>query len=244
MTEEMIANEKTFLKIFPHKRLEHLHNIHYRDSGKGIVTLVHASDADNSNENIINLDGGATSRHVSCTIMSDYDRQKARERIQKMKEEGTTVRQRLAKLKKHITLTSMTIDARHYHLDGHILEHGYEKKEYESNKKVEARRKKELEYVIKCYRADLAKARNPSPNAKEWRSFDDIKAYLQPLKKEKEENWPTNRTTMEGFYVQCFGRGRINLVLEEEVMNEWEQWRQKHASDDALSAKGKTNKKP
>ena len=52
--------------------------------------------------------------------MSDLDRQSARERIQKLKKEGTTIRQRLAKIKKHITSTTMTIDARHYHFDHNI----------------------------------------------------------------------------------------------------------------------------
>ena len=97
MTEDMINNEKN-MNIFPHNRLPHLLQFEYRDEGNGMVKMVQGKSCDHSDFKI-NLDGGATSRRVSSTIMSDYDRQKARERVQKMKDEGTTIRERLGKLK-------------------------------------------------------------------------------------------------------------------------------------------------
>ena len=161
--------------------------------------------------------------------MSDLDRQRARERIQKLKEEGTTIRQRLAKIKKHITSTTMTIDARHYHFDHNILDHGKNWKNHEQEKEQESRQKKELEYLIKCYKADKAKARNTSVDVRCWRSYDDIKSYLQPLKKEKEETWPKGRKGMESLYLKCFGRERYILVLDELVMQQWHEWKENKA---------------
>lgn len=39
----------------------------------------------------------------------------------------------------------------------------------------------------KCYEANMAKLRNPSPSAKQCRNTDNIKAYLQLLKDVKKE---------------------------------------------------------
>ena len=82
----------------------------------------------------------------------------------------------------------MTINARHYHLDHNILEHGKDRKNHKDKKDQDSRQKKELEYIIKCHKADLAKARNPSVDVKQWKNYDNIKAYLQPLKKDKDKN--------------------------------------------------------
>ena len=55
-----------------------MHNIHYRDHGKGKVKIQHTREGDQSNGmEDINLDGGATSRYVSSTIMSNLDWQQA-----------------------------------------------------------------------------------------------------------------------------------------------------------------------
>ena len=81
----------------------------------------------------------------------------------------------------------MTIDARHYHLDHNILDHGKNRKHVKDQKEHESQCKRELDYMKKCYKADLAIAQNPTVAVKHWRNYDDIKAYLQPLKKDKEE---------------------------------------------------------
>ena len=74
----MIDDEK--MNISPHKHLQHLHNIHYREHGKAKVTIQHAREGDDSSGmNDINLDSGTTSRHISSTIMSNLNRQHARE---------------------------------------------------------------------------------------------------------------------------------------------------------------------
>ena len=118
----------------------------------------------------------------------------------------------------------MTIDLRNYHLCPSILDHALEKKGQEEHEDNISRQKEELKYKILCFKADQAKAKNPSINAKEWKNMDDLKAYLRPLKDDNTENWPKNREGMNQFYMTCWGRGRNNLVLEESVMIQWEEW--------------------
>ena len=179
------------------------------------------------------------------TILTEQDRQIARERAQKMKDEGTTMRERLDKVKKHITSTIMTIDLRNYHINETILGIGLNKLQEDEDKVLETRRKKELDYKIISYKADLAKKRNPTDDVNKWKNKDDVKAYLAPLKDEIKENWPTNRAGMNQFYMKCWGRGRINLVLEEVVMAEWEKWleneeKRQIANEEKTKNKGRT----
>ena len=65
-------------------------------------------------ESAIILNRGATLMRVTNTIGSDFDRQRARERIQKQTEEGTTLCRWFSKIEKRLTL--MTIEACYYHL--------------------------------------------------------------------------------------------------------------------------------
>ena len=78
MTEEMIEKEKKS-NLFPKERLSHLHSIHYEQTNENVVELRHANDKDDP-LTVINLDGGCTSRYVTTTIVTDNDRQLARER--------------------------------------------------------------------------------------------------------------------------------------------------------------------
>lgn len=104
MAESMIENKRT-MNSFPHKRFGHLLNVQYRTEDKNN-----------------NLEGGATSRNVTCCIVSDYDRQIARECSQQLKTVGTTVKQRLVKLKKHLTASKLTLEVRQYHLDQNVYD--------------------------------------------------------------------------------------------------------------------------
>ena len=121
MTETMIKDERQ-MTIFPHKRCSNFINVDYTDLGNGKVVMRHVCKEDQKLA-AINLNGGITSQQVVSTIVTDHDRQVACEHSQKMKEEGKTVHQRLASIKKRLTLTSMTIMGRHYHMDGHVLNH-------------------------------------------------------------------------------------------------------------------------
>ena len=144
MTEKMIENER-MMNTFPHKRFGHLLDIQYRVEDKIKVKLVNASQ-DNKQYTQVNLEGGATSKNVTCCIVSDYDRQIARERSQHLKSVGTTVKQRLDKLKKHLTASKLTLEVRQYHLDKNVYNNTKQQYDNGQLKKTETRRKEELEY--------------------------------------------------------------------------------------------------
>ena len=73
-----------------------------------------------------------------------------------------------------------------------------------------------MEYLKYCYKAGIAKQKNPSLNVKDWTNTNDIKAFLQPLKQDG-ETWP--KSNRPGY-----GRQRIKLVVEKCVMSKWETW--------------------
>ena len=223
MTESMIEEEK-MSPLFPHKRMAYLHNIYYQDYGNAKVEIRHI-DEEKSDYSKINLDGGATSRYVTSTIVTDDDRQLARERAQKLKEEGKTLKQRLEMIKKFMTSTKMTIEAREYHLNQSIYEYVKNRIEEKDRKLGIQRMKDELDYAIKCYKADRAKSRNPTMDVSQWNSRSDIKSYLDPLKhKIGDEAWPKSRKDMESLYMKLNNRGRHQYVLDETVTRDFEEW--------------------
>ena len=223
ITEGMLEDEKMNL-LFPHERLSHLHNYHYKVQGNGAVSIVHARE-DDINYREINLDGGATSKHVTCTIVSDYDRQKARERSQKLKQEGTTLKGRLAKIRKHMTSTKLTIEGRHYHMDKAVYDHAKSRRDDEDIVDSKKRRKEEFEYMVMCYNADRARERNMSDNPKEWRNYNDIKSYLSPLKvKYVDLAWPSKREGIDILFLQWSQRRRKQLVMERCVLEKFSNW--------------------
>ena len=222
MTEEMVLNERN-MHIFPHKHCANLLSIDYTDLGNGKVRMSHIQD-NNGSISAINLNGGVTSQHVVSTIVTDYVGQIACEHSQKLKEEGKTVHQRLASIKKCLTFTSLTITGRHYHMDGNVLNHTLQLKDDVFEKEQTARCRKDLEYAIKVHRSNQALRRNPSPNVKEWRNCDEIKTYLQPLKLDEDAAWPTKRKGFENLFVEWRSRGRFHLVYDEYVMKEFKEW--------------------
>ena len=120
MTEEMMASEIES-GLFGEKLLKKLHNVYYEELN-GIVTM-NCGRAPLSYESKLNFQSGVTAQYVSTTILTESDRQQARQRSQKMKEEGTTVQDRLAKLNKKITAGRMTIDVRKFGLTPDIRDH-------------------------------------------------------------------------------------------------------------------------
>ena len=149
MTETMIKDERQ-MTIFSHKHCSNLLNVDYTCLGNGKVVLRHVCKEDQKLV-AINLNGGITSQQVVSPIFTDHDCQVACERSQKMKEEGKTVCQRLASIKKRLTLTSMTIMGRHYHMDGHVLNHALNLKGEVIEKERLICRKKDVEYLIKLH---------------------------------------------------------------------------------------------
>ena len=127
------------------------------------------------------------------TIVTDNDQQMTHKHSQKMKEEEKTVCERLAAIKKQLTLMPMSIIGRHYPMDRNVLDHALKLRDDNKEKEKIASCKKDLEYAIKLHKFDQAKAQNPTSNDKKWRSCEDIKAYLQLLKCNEDPAWLTRR---------------------------------------------------
>ena len=112
MTEEMFKWEKS-CGYFGEKLLAKLHNVAYEDSN-GIVSLSCFNKEYHEHE--INFSNGITAQHVSTTIFTESDRQLARERKQKFKEEGITLKDQLNKINRKMTSGKMILGVRQYGL--------------------------------------------------------------------------------------------------------------------------------
>ena len=102
MTEDMLAKETSW-NIFPFKRMPNLQLVEYVEcGGKGNI-IVRSRVIDEASNLKLNFNGGVTTKFVSSAIMSDVDRQLARERNQKKRDEGKTLKERLSSITKHMT---------------------------------------------------------------------------------------------------------------------------------------------
>ena len=242
MTEDMLAKETSW-NIFPFKRMPNLQLVEYVEcGGKGNISL-RSRVIDEARNLKLNFNGGVTTKFVSSAIMSDVDRQLARERNQKKRDEGKTLKERLSSITKHMTSGLMTLKARTYHLDKTVMEHAKEQKVVRSNKKIERRQEDDLEYLKLCFKADVAKKKNPWEDVKKWNSIKDIAAYLRPLQRMKEKSLPTSRKDIESCYIQYSSRRRLQLVPEQIVMEKlchgWNQMRQKRRGNHSRRKKDK-----
>ena len=124
-----------------------------------------------------------------------------------------------------MTASKLTLEVRQYHLDQNVLDNTKQQFDNHQLKLTETRRKEELEYLIKCYYANVAIKQNQTYNVKEWRNMADIKAFLQPLKdKNVNAKWPSTQSQMEHLFVQWSGRRWKQLVLEKCVLDAFGEW--------------------
>ena len=77
MTEHMIKKERESL-IFPHQRLAHLHRIQY-EVRNGPMVEIKCIKTGYGDLDKMNLEGGATAQNVVSTLVTEVERQKARE---------------------------------------------------------------------------------------------------------------------------------------------------------------------
>ena len=149
----------------------------------------------------------------------------ARERSQRLKKEGNTLKERLYALKAFMTSTKMTIEACEYHLNTSILEYVKNRLRQKDARKHIQRKKEDVNYAIKCYRADKVKKSNPWDDIKSWNITNEIKAYLDPLKYDAtDEAWPKNQKEMELLYMQLIGKSRLHFVMDEDVSKQFDEW--------------------
>ena len=237
MTEDMMDWERRS-GFFSRKQLKTLHNVEMCVSN-GTISIRNITHSNLRNTNL-NFNGGPTAQYVSNTIMSSVDRQNARERNQKLKEEGTTAQERLDQISRKITAAKMTLDVRQYNLDHNIRDHC---KRIVDNRNDEERRKRhrsELQYLKLCYKADEAIAKHSNNNnVNTWTTKSDITTYLRPLKRQGDSKMPTEKGELIKRYAMWKGRSRKDVTMDETVLESFNKWKEE---EDAKKNRGKKNK--
>ena len=171
MTEEMIRKEKED-GLYPYERLPF--------------------DIQNNRCEDLNFNGGGMAVHCATVIMSEVDRQKAREINMKRKSNGDNMKEKLTLVKKKLTAGSLVSVCRKHHLDGDVFD--YVKKQNEMKNEVEYNRKrrKDITYLLDCERSDKAKEKNKDKKIENW-NITDLKTYLKPMKPPSVSAIPTEK---------------------------------------------------
>lgn len=236
MTESMIKRiqEK---EIFPSKVISELCERVYTDTD-GSVSL----DINKNNRlaKVFNFKGGPIASHVANCIMSENDREEARERNKQLKKEGKTLADRISTITKRMTAGKLVVEAGCFHLNEFVMEQAEKRQLDMFHEKEESRKRDELKYFIDCYKADEAlKANKHNPNPKDWRKASDIRDFLRPLRQKDDTAMPLNREGLETRYYQWSLRGRNQIVHNKDIYEMFESWLADQNSKKKASTKGK-----
>ena len=220
MTETMINNELE-RQIFPQVYLTQLKDRQYSERNGDVkfgVNVIHG------NERKLNFNGGAMASHVANSIMAEYDREEARERNKVLKQRGKSTSERIASITKKMTAGKLVVEGGCFHLNEDVLDQAM-KRQLEAQKKLDDNRKRdEAKYMIDCYKADRAMARNDTLDVSKWRSISDIRDYLRPLRRKDDTAMPLKRDGLETRFFQWSHRGRLQAVYEQDVHVMFEEW--------------------
>ena len=241
MTETMILNEKK-RNIFPRKILQELEANVYNESNGTVSFGVRAHSDSNTK---FNFTGGPIACHVANSIMNEVDREEARQRIKHMKQEGKTKAERIASITKRMTAGKLVVDGGSFHLNDYVLQQVQLKNDEIVKKAEDNRKRDELKFMIDCYKADEAIKRNNTPDVRKWKSASDIKDYLRPLRKKDDTGMPSKRGDLELRFLQWSCRGRVQMVHNKEMYDEFQSWldNEKTKKKSSSSKRGKQNKK-
>ena len=237
MTQEMLNWEKE-CGFFGKQLLTKLHNVEYSERN-GKVTLVCKSE--NSYDKVdLNFNEGVTAQYVATTILTESDRQVARQQSQRMKEEGTTLKERLNKITRVLTAGKMTIEARNYGLSKTIRDHALDIDKSKKDGELAKKRRADLNYMKLCYRADKAREKNGiDSDIMKWKSKADMLAHLKPLKNKSDTTLPSNRDEIESLLVLWKYRERKPTSCDNEVLHSFHQW----VDDENNKNRGKPKKR-
>ena len=222
ITEEMIVYEKKS-NLFGPLLIKKYHKMHYAaiDGNVNMIKSTVQSFGDKS----LNFQDGKTAQYVSTTILTESDCQVARQRSQKLKEEGSTLKHRISNLKNKITSTKMTIKLRQYGLKQNIRDHVRSISEAKIEKDTAKQQCKELAYLKNCYKADKVIEKHANePNACKWKSKSDIITLLRPLKEAGEPAFPKSREAIEALCVLWQNRKRKTTSSDENVLKLFHKW--------------------
>ena len=143
-------------------------DLFYSDDGNGMISVKSHKGLSNAKQNI-NLDG-LTAQYVTNTIISETDRQIARQRIQKLKTEGMTLRERIAKINRRLTAGKMVLDLRKYHLDDSILYCVRKSVDEKKDMELSKARCEALQYMKNCYTTDEVFKKHGNEDVGGWNS--------------------------------------------------------------------------
>ena len=224
MTEHMIMKEMEQDR-FPTLRMPELFKIYYSMNNAGITISSQDSVSKGSIDTSLNFNGGVTAKYVSNSIMTEVDRQEARERNQRNREEGTTARERLRAITSRMTAGKLTSEGRHYHLNSAVVEHVEQQDNDSSEVLREKRRLDDLRYLKSCYIADKVLVKNKDTELPYWKNAGDLLKYLRPLKTEKEDgSMPTKRPELQAKYMLWRLRSRKHIIPDRVVLEKYENW--------------------
>ena len=74
--------------------------------------------------NALNFNGGVIAKHVANTIMSECNRQAAREHNKTLKQEGKSICKRILDISKQMTAGKLVLEGGSFVLDEAVYEHG------------------------------------------------------------------------------------------------------------------------
>ena len=229
MTKDMLKWERE-CGLFPMETKGFLHHLSYFESN-GKISLMAIREEDLALSNI-NFDGGAIAQHVASHIMSEIDRQHARARNQLKKEEGTTLREQILAIAKKMTAGKLVIEGRSHHLDKNVLEHVRKRRREQDLKKVEKKRKLDLEFIQNCYIADKVLKKYEGIDVKDWNRKDEILAVLKTLKRDGDPAMPTKQCYVEEHYNEWKFCCRKQIEVDEIVNNLFEEWKKQNKTQD------------
>ena len=218
MTEDMIEWEKKS-GLFGKQLMNKLHSVYYAEID-GSVKLRCSKDVIAK----VNFEGGATAQYVASTVMSELDRQNARDRNLKLKVEGTTALERFQKISKRITSGKLHLDVRQSLLDNNLLGEVRRKCSESAQTKSVKKQKNDLQYMKTCHQADEAIKKYGKDNIDKWPNKAAIKLFLKPLKQPSDSKMPDDREGLVERYKAWKHREREDISKEQSVLDEFEKW--------------------
>ena len=224
MAEAMIRKERRS-GLFPLIRLPELFSIQYVMNQGDVFMNMNVQREQRDSQTRLNFDAGITARYVSNAIMTEVDRQQARERNQRNRQAGTTARERLQTITRRLTAGRLTTEGRHYHLNSDVLEHIQRQDNEAEAIEREKRRNDELRYLKHCYLADKAIEKNKNVKLPYWKNASDLIKFLKPLKLHKSDGaMPTKRCEIEAKCMLWRNRSRRTLVVDNVVQERFDAW--------------------
>ena len=222
MTEEMLRWEK-LSGYFGNNLLNRLHNVEYVEDKCKVTLSCRSLTQEFGTE--LNFRDGATAQYVSTTILTESDRQAARQRSQRLKEEGTTIRERLDKISKKITAGRLVLDVRSYGLTKDVRDHVQRIENLRKDEELAKNQRNELNYMKLCYRADkVIEKNNNDMDITKWRSKADILTLLKPMKNKDDGKFPSSREAIESIFLLWRNRVRKPLSMNDDVLRSFTEW--------------------